>query len=51
VCPGFIQLIITVGSPPAAIAPQMHASVVRNAGRPPIRTVVLPLGNALAVGW
>jgi hypothetical protein len=39
-----------VGSPTAAIAPQMQVSVVRSAGRPPISTVVLPEGNTLAVG-
>lgn len=32
------------------MAPQMQASVVRNAGRPLINTVVLPMGNALTVG-
>ena len=40
----------TVGDPTAAIAPQMHASVVRTAGIPPINTVALPIGNTLAVG-
>lgn len=39
--------MITVGEPTADIAPQMHASVVLNAGRPLMRTVVLPIGNAL----
>jgi hypothetical protein len=42
--------IITVGSPTAAPAPQMHVSLVRSAGMPPIRTVLLPDGNELAVG-
>jgi hypothetical protein len=42
--------IMTVGSPTAAIAPQIQLSVVRNAGTPPIITVLLPDGNGLAVG-
>lgn len=42
--------MITVGSPTAAIAPQIHASVVRNAGTPPIITALLPEGKTLAVG-
>ena len=42
--------MITEGSPTAAIAPQMQASVVRNAGMPPINTLVLPIGKGLAVG-
>ena len=41
----------TVGSPTAAMAPQMQLSVVRNAGTPPMNTVPLPLGKGLAVGW
>jgi len=48
---GQIQPIITVGSPTTAIAPQMQASDVRNAGMPPINTVALPIGKGLAVGW
>ena len=43
--------IITVGSPTAAIAPQMQASVVLSAGLPAISTVALPVGNALTMGW
>ena len=42
--------MITVGSPTAAIAPQMHASDERKAGHPEIVTVVLPEGNGLEVG-
>jgi hypothetical protein len=45
-----VQLMITVGSPRTAIAPQMQASVVRSAGLPPMSTVGLPEGNTLAVG-
>ena len=37
--------MMTVGHPTAAIAPQPHTSVVRNAGLPPISTVVLPITN------
>src|SRR6267142_2441539 len=33
------------------MAPQMQASLARTAGRPPMSTVVLPLGKALTVGW
>jgi hypothetical protein len=44
------QLIKTVGAPTAAIAPQMQASLVRKAGRLPIRTVTLPAGKTLLVG-
>ena len=36
-----------MGAPTAAIAPQMHVSVVRTAGLPQIRTFVLPAGNGL----
>jgi hypothetical protein len=43
--------MITVGSPTAAMAPQIHASDVRSAGRPEISTVALPDGNGLDVGW
>jgi hypothetical protein len=46
-----IHPIITVGSPTAAIAPQMQESVVLIAGMPPINTVALPIGKALEVGW
>jgi hypothetical protein len=42
--------MITVGAPTAAIAPQMQASLVRRAGFPAIKTVVLPIGNGLEVG-
>ncbi len=45
-----LQPIITVGAPITAMAPQIQASVVRMAGRPPIRTVALPMGKALTVG-
>ena len=41
---------MTVGAPTAAIAPQIHASVVRTAGLPEINTVALPDGKALTVG-
>jgi hypothetical protein len=44
------QLMSTVGSPMAAMAPQRQASVARKAGRPPIKTVGLPAGKALTVG-
>jgi hypothetical protein len=36
--------------PTTAMAPQMHASVVRSAGLPAIKTVGLPAGNGLTVG-
>ena len=42
--------MLTVGAPMAAMAPHMQASVVLKAGFPPIVTVVLPMGKALAVG-
>lgn len=42
---------MTVGSPTAAMAPQMQVSVLRMAGIPPMSTVLLPLGKGLAVGW
>jgi hypothetical protein len=41
----------TVGAPTATIAPQMQVSVLRTEGRPPIRTVALPAGKGLDVGW
>ena len=37
-------------APTAAEAPQMQVSPTRSAGLPPINTVVLPMGNGLAVG-
>jgi hypothetical protein len=37
--------IITVGLPTAAEAPHRHTSPTRKAGRPPIITVVLPMGT------
>jgi hypothetical protein len=43
--------IITVGSPIAAEAPQIAVSPTLIAGFPPIKTVVLPMGNGLTVGW
>jgi hypothetical protein len=42
--------MVTVGAPTAAPAPQAHVSDVRNAGRPWMRTDVLPEGNGLTVG-
>jgi hypothetical protein len=39
-----------VGSPTAAPAPHRQVSPTRRAGFPPMRTVVLPMGNRLAVG-
>ncbi len=34
-----------------AAAPQIQVSLVLKAGFPPIKTVVLPTGKILAVGW
>jgi hypothetical protein len=43
--------MVTVGQPTAALAPQAQVSPVRNAGFPPIITVLLPIVKGLLVGW